>query len=227
MWALWSCCGNKRLDQMIVTFVLIYILWDKSGGVCLSKIPKKRTKPLIIDPANKCYLCRQSHSLFLCAIELCQNVCAPTLNMPERLSFLISVTRPSKPSIFSMATRIKGQFPATSLTFKCPFVTFFCCQHLISVGEKEPNVCLGLFADWKRHEPPHAMLDLNAKKLQWLQWSTQYWAGLHQITWSLLFINISRCIVCLKPLLVCSVCLQAVQLKSTCHAVLVLVQPFQ
>ena len=97
-------------------------------------------------------------------------------NMPGRLSSLISVTRPSKPSIVSMATRIKGQFPATSLTFKCPFVTFLCCQHLISAGEKEPKVCL----NWAL--------------------CTLYWAASYQITWCFLLINITCCTVFLKLL---------------------------
>lgn len=96
--------------------------------------------------------------------------------MPGRLSSLISVTRPSKPSIVSMATRIKGQFPATSLTFKCPFVTFLCCQHLISAGEKEPKVCL----NWAL--------------------CTLFWAASYQITWCFLLINITCCTVFLKLL---------------------------
>lgn len=41
--------------------------------------------------------------------EFIQNLCAPTSNMPDRLSSLISVTGPAKPSIVSVATRIKGQ----------------------------------------------------------------------------------------------------------------------
>ena len=97
-------------------------------------------------------------------------------NMPGRLSSLISVTRPSIPSTVSMATRIKGQFPATSLTFKCPFVTFLCCQHLISAGGKEPKVCLN--------------------------WAicTLYWAASYQITWCFSLINTTCCTVFLKLL---------------------------
>ena len=96
--------------------------------------------------------------------------------MPGRLSSLISVTRPSIPSTVSTATRIKGQFPATSLTFKCPFVTFLCCQHLISAGGKEPKVCLN--------------------------WAicTLYWAASYQITWCFSLINTTCCTVFLKLL---------------------------
>lgn len=80
-------------------------------------------------------------------------ISAPQLNwnMPERLSSLISVTRPSKPSIVSMATRIKGQFPATSLTFKCPFATFSVVT-IWSLQETNSPVCLGWFCRLEKNK---------------------------------------------------------------------------
>lgn len=123
-----------------------------------------------------------------------KNVCAPTANMPERLSSLISVTRPSEQSIVSMATRIKGQFPATSLTFKCPFVTF----PVVTIWSLLERKNLTSVLVYCCVEPPHTMLNFfkfNIKfnyilsvylgllvKLSLQYRSALYCAGRHQIT---------------------------------------------
>lgn len=45
--------------------------------------------------------------------------------------------------LFLWQQGLKANFLPRAWPFKCPFVTFLCCHHLISAGEKEPEVCLG------------------------------------------------------------------------------------
>lgn len=77
--------------------------------------------------------------------------------------------------LFLWQLGLKVQFPARSLTFKCPLVSFSCCHRLISVGEKGKSQFGFIF--WQK--PPHTMLNMNTNiYCGCMCWSTLYWANL-------------------------------------------------